>query len=280
MITKQNINLRSQNTMRLNSTADFVYYPESLEELIELVGNNKEYIILAAGSNLVLPAHLNRPVVSLMFLNDRMEMDADGKIHVGCSVRVQKLIRFLQEKNLGGIEYLYSVPASVGGLVYMNGGRGRKRNKSISDYLESVEYLNMDNMTIQTYQVNKADFSYRTSPFQKMNAIILSCVFSFKNQDSKETERLIAERLEYSTKYLSADKPSCGSVFRKGNPFVFRLLKGSRIGGAMFSKKTANWISNVDNASYEDICRLIKRAQFMHKLFLIRCELEVRIIEA
>ena len=57
------------------------------------------------------------------------------------------------------------------------------------------------------------------------------------------------------------------------------MLRGMRAGGAMFSKKTPNWISNVDNATYEDICKLIKRAKFIHKLFLSRCETEVRIVK-
>ena len=275
----QKHDLHALNTMRLHSVAEVLYIPESHTELVEILRLNLGALLLAAGSNYIFPPQIKSPVVSLMKVDERLELLEAGCVRVGCSVRVQKLIRFLQEKNYGGIEYLYSVPATVGGLVYMNGGRGRKINKSISDYLQSVEYLNMNDMTVQTYRVNKVDFSYRTSPFQNMNAVILSCVFLFKIQDSNETEKLIVERLKFSKNYLSADKPSCGSVFKKGNPIVFRLLKGVRVGGAMFSKKTANWISNVDNASYDDICKLIKRAQFLHKLFLSRCELEVIIIE-
>ena len=93
------------------------------------------------------------------------------------------------------------------------------------------------------------------------------------------TESLIKERLEHSKKYLSADKPSCGTVFKKGNRVVYRLIRGMRVGGAMFSTKTSNWISNVDNATYDDVCKLIKRAQFVHKLFLSSSQPEIRIIK-
>lgn len=279
MIIEQNKDLFAQNTMRLHSVADTVYYPESNNELKELISNTEsKYVLLAAGSNVLLPDHLSVPVISLMTLNDAIEID-DETVIVGCSVRVQKLIRFLQEHNLGGIEYLYSVPASVGGLVYMNGGRGKSMNMAISDYLETVEYLDLNDMEIKTYTACCSDFSYRHSPFQDMSAIILSASFKFKNQEPEETERLIKDRLDYSKKHLSADKPSCGTVFKKGNRIVYRLLRGMRRGGAMFSKKTSNWISNVDNASYEDICKLIKRAQFVHKLFLSSCEPEVKIIK-
>ena len=149
-----------QNTMRLHSIADVVYSPETNKELQVLLNQiESDFVLLAAGSNMILPPHIHRPVISLMSLNQRLDLLDDGRVCVGCSVRVQRLIRFLQQNNLGGIEYLYSVPASVGGLVYMNGGRGRKYDSAISDYLESVEYLDLDEMAIKTYQVEKSDFS-------------------------------------------------------------------------------------------------------------------------
>lgn len=279
MKVSRNIDLYSLNTMRLHSIAEVLYTPESYEDLLELVETHpSNFLLLAGGSNVILPEIVRRPVISLMSLNQDLKMLEDGRIFVGCSVRVQKLIRFLQIHNLGGIEYLYSVPASVGGLVYMNGGRGRKYNMSIADYLDVVEYLDLDDMSIKEYKAKRSDFSYRHSPFQKKNAIILSAYFKFKHQDSDTTESLIKERMDYSKQHLSADKPSCGSVFRKGNKIVFRLLKGLRVGGAMFSKKTPNWISNVDNATYKDVCSLIQRGLTLHKLFLCRCETEAIII--
>ena len=268
------IDLHLHNTMRLHSIADVVYYPETYEDLLELVKRvTPGCLFIAAGSNLLLPPQLHRPVVSLMNLNEKMVLLNDGRVYV------QKLVRFLQKNSLGGIEYLYSVPASIGGLVFMNGGRGKSMNMAISDYLESVEYLDLSDMGIKTYKADRSDFTYRHSPFQDMNVIILSATFRFKNQEAEVTENLIKARLDYSKRYLSADKPSCGSVFKRGNRLVYRLLRGMRCGGTMFSKKTSNWISNVDNASYDDICKLIKRAQFIHKLFLSHCELEVKIIK-
>ena len=279
MEVEQNKDLFSQNTMRLHSVASKVYYPETNNELKDLILCNKtEYILLAAGSNLLLPPHISIPVISLMSLNNKIEIEGE-LVKVGCSVRVQKIIRFLQEHNMGGIEYLYSVPASVGGLVYMNGGRGKSKNMSISDYLKSVVYLDLNDMEMKTYTARRSDFSYRHSPFQDMNAIILSASFKFKEQAPEVTEQLIKERLDYSKKHLSADKPSCGTAFCKGNKYIFRLLRGMRVGGAMFSKKTSNWISNVDNATYDDVCKLIKRAQRIHKAFLCSCEPEIRVIK-
>lgn len=279
MKVEQSKDLYAYNTMRLHSVADMVYYPESNDELKQLISKHKtRYVLLAAGSNVLLPEHISIPVISLMSLNNDMMIDGE-KVKVGCSVRIQKLIRFLQENNLGGIEYLYSVPASVGGLVYMNGGRGREHNISISDYLDTVEYLDLNDLEYKTYQIDKLDFTYRHSPFQDMNVILLSATFKFKNQEPEVTESFIRERLNYSKKYLSADKPSCGTAFSKGNRYILWLLRGMRVGGAMFSKKTTNWISNVDNATYNDVCKLIRRTQTIHRLLFSSCQTEIKIIK-
>lgn len=280
MKTALQYDLYPQNTMKLHSVADIVYSPETNDELLFLLKQvQPDFLVLAAGSNVILPPRIRRPVISLRLLNQTTKRIADGHVYVGCSVRVQEFIRFLQANSLGGIEYLYSVPASVGGLIYMNGGRGKSKHMAISDYLECVEYLDLEDLTIKTYKVKLSDFSYRHSPFQDMNVIILAAYFNFKYQAQGVTEERIRERMDYSKKYLSADKPSCGSVFKDGNRVVYRLLRGFRVGGAMFSKKTSNWISNVDNASYDDVCALIKRAQIIHRLFLSKCQLEVKIIK-
>ena len=280
MRIENQVDLFFHNTMSLHSIADIVYFPETIEELKDIIAENHlELLFLAAGSNVILPPRLHRPVISIMSLNNRIELLKDGRVYVGCSVRVQRLIRFLQQNNLGGIEYLYSVPASIGGLVYMNGGRGREHNMAISDYLETVDYLDLSDLTIKSYNAQKTDFTYRHSPFQDMNVTILAAYFRFKNQKPEVTEALIKERLDYSKKYLSADKPSCGTAFCKGNRYIFRLLLGLRVGDAMFSKKTSNWISNVGNATYEDVCKLINKTQRIHKLFLSDCQPEIKIIK-
>lgn len=268
--------------MRLHSIADKIVVPESIQELVSVIqdfkNRNQAYYLLSCGSNIVFNQRIITPIISLMKVDDSITSDKDGNILCGASVRIQKLIQYCKDNGLGGIEYLYSVPSSVGGAVYMNAGRGKDQGVAICDYLKSVKYLDKDDFEIKEYQVKKSDFSYRTSPFKNSNHIILSATFRFKKQDKTETERLMKERLDYSKKYLSADKPSCGSIFKQMNPVIMRLLRGKRIGGAMFSSKTSNWISNVDNASAEDIIALITYAKKIHSLFLQKCECEIIIM--
>lgn len=280
MKIKKEFDLYPRNTMRLHSVAEVVYTPESEEELDELIKSfqkqNRSFALLSAGSNIVFSDRVTTPLVDMMSLDNRITYLENGDVYVGASVRVQTLIRDLQQHRFGGIEYLFSVPSSVGGALYMNAGRGKSIGVAISDYLKKVYYYDISSNSFGWYEKNTSDFSHRHSPFQDAPMIVLGAIFNFKVQDMSETERLIKERLDHSKKYLSADKPSCGSVYCKGNPIVFRLLMGLKRGGAMFSKKTPNWITNTGNASSEDVLYLIRLGKRIHRLFFMNCEVEIR----
>lgn len=268
--------------MRLHSYADCMYFPESREELINLIRdfkeNDKPYYIFSGGSNIIFAEKVTTPLINLMELDKGIEYLENGIVRVGCSVRVQTLIRDLQKHGLGGIEYLFSVPTSLGGAIYMNAGRGRNIGLAVSDYLEEVEYYSPKENKFIKYIKRDSDFTYRHSLFQDMDAIIVSATFRFKEQDAELTEARIKERMEHSKKHLSADKPSCGTVFCEGNRIVYRLLMGKRVGGAMYSKKTPDWISNIGNATASDVMALIEKGKKLHKLFLSRCKAEIRYI--
>lgn len=282
MIIKENFDLFKYNTMRLHSVADIVFFPESREELVNLIEDLREkgnpFSVFSGGSNIIFAEKVTTPLINLMELDKGIDYMENGIAKVGCSVRVQTLIRELQKHAMGGVEYLFSVPTSVGGAVYMNAGRGKGIGLAISDHLVEVEYYSPMENKFKKYIKREGDFTYRHSPFQDMDAIIVSATFKFPKQDSEKTERLIKERMEHSKKYLSADKPSCGSVFCEGNRVVYRLLMGKREGGAMYSKKTPDWISNIGNATASDVMALIEKGKKLHKLFFSRCKAEIRYI--
>lgn len=269
--------------MRLHSVASKMYIPGSREELLSLIKELKilgeKYYLLSGGSNIVFAERIGKPIINLMEIDNSLSCSSDGIIRAGASVRIQKLIRFCQRNNYGGVEYLFSVPSSVGGAIYMNAGRGKKYNLSISDYILEVEYLDPTDLQCKIYRKQEGDFSHRHSPFQGKNWILLSAKFKFLPQQAEVTEKLIKNRILHSALKLSPDKPSCGSVFCKGNRFIYRIIMGMRIGGAEFSKKTPNWISNVNEASSKDIRRLVNRAILLHKIFFSKYRVEIRFFD-
>lgn len=283
MKTSKNVDLRGSSTMRLEAAGTELHEPESPEELgalvKEMASHGRKCHWLGAGSNVVFAERVETPVVSLMKVDESLEDLGGGLFRAGCSVRVQRLIRFAQERGFGGVEYLFSLPASVGGCVFMNAGRGR--GAAIADVLEEVETMDLDTGGIRREAVDRSAFGHRTSPYQSRRCLVLSAVLRLRPQAKEETERRIRERMERSRKFLDAGLPSCGSVFRSGNRWLFQLFRilHPRCGGLAFSSKTSNWIGNRGGGTLSDFKRLVGKMQRAHRFFGRKCELEIRIFE-
>lgn len=279
-----NHDLYHQNSMRLHSIASEYYEPESVTELKDLIARFKEsgqeYYILGGGSNILMPKKISRPVIGIQSLNNEFNI-SDGIVKAGASIKIQRFIRDLQKSEMGGIEYLFSLPCQLGGAIYMNAGRGGISGKSISDYIISVDVLNPETLQVETISVTNCCFAHRKSIFQSSNNIILGASFRFDRKTSDSVENDIKERLDYSKKKLDAGRPSCGSVFNKSNGFIMKFLRklGVRKGGAIYSKKTSNWISNVNNATYDDVVYLINVGIKLHKLFFQKYNVEIIVWE-
>ena len=127
--------------------------------------------------------------------------------------------------------------------------------------------------------VTDSGWTYRCSPFQKMKAVILTATFKMHKTTSEDVSLRIQERINTVKKSQEGDKPSCGSVFIQSNKYIMRLLRGKKIGGAHFSRKTSNWISNDQNGTASDVISLINLAEFIHKLTFQKYNLEIQILK-
>lgn len=54
---------------------------------------------------------------------------------------------------------------------------------------------------------------------------------------------------------------------------------GAKCGGAIFSKKTPNWISNINGATAKNIETLVNRVIKVSKLFLCKYRVEIRFMK-
>lgn len=280
MKVEKDVDLYKYSTMRTHSVGTTLYTPENIEDLKKLLLELHEGCnFLGGGSNVVFASYVEKPIVNLMELNNELALNDDGTVTAGCSVRIQKLINFGKEHALGGFEYLYSLPASVGGIVYMNAGRGRVHHQQISDWLESVEYLDLTDMQVKTMHVDKSQWTYRCSPFHQMKVVIISATFRMKKSSVEDVATKIQDRINTVKVSQEGNKPSCGSVFNKNNKYIMRLLRGKRIGGACYSKKTNNWISNDQNGTADNVMALIDLAKKLHWLTFQKCKLEIKVFK-
>ena len=261
---KENESLKIHTTYKIGGVAKYFITPKDLKELISLIKylreNNIKYMILGNGSNTIFSSKTyDGAIINLSNLN-KMEIK-DNKIYVESGYQLIKLSIDAMNNNLSGLEFASGIPANVGGAVYMNAGAYKS---DMSNLIEEVTFLD-ENLDLKTLKNNELDFSYRHSLFQEKNYIIISTVLNLEKGNKEEIKELMDNRKQRRIDSQPLDYPSAGSVFRNPSAEVFagKLiedlgLKGYMIGGAKISEKHANFIINYDNATGEDIKKLIE----------------------
>ena len=168
---------------------------------------------------------------------------------------------------LSGIEHTVGIPATFGGLVYMNGGSQRK---GIGDLIVSVKTLTAVGLFREIPAVD-CDFGYRRSRFQNTHEIILSATLSFEKENPYEQQRPeLLKILRERRQKFPRKAPSCGSVF-KSSPELFASygppgkiieelgFKGLRQGDIQVSPSHANFIVNLGKGRSQDVLDVVRR---------------------
>ncbi|MEW5895888.1 MAG: FAD-binding protein [Candidatus Omnitrophota bacterium] len=261
----ENSPLSHFTTLRVGGPARYLLIPESKDELIEaLLGLNNSgipYAVIGNGSNLLVHDNGFKGTIILNTVACT-DLRAVPLITAGSSVTLQQFVRFCIKNNKHAMEYLYSVPGTLGGAIFMNAGRGKIHKDSVSDYLASVEIF--DGFQCRILTRKECRFKYRWSIFHRYpNWVILSASFDLPFQPRHAGEEKIIERIRLTKKIHDLQYPNAGSVFKTGF-YPLKELNGLRIGDAKFSEKTSNWICNMGKATSQDITRLINQARKCH----------------
>lgn len=248
--------MKKHSNMKIGGEAKKFIKIENKEELKDLLKTLKNYFIIGNGTNTLLnDEFLDITFISLKKLNKITEL-GNGRINVEAGLDFGKLIKYMAENNLSGLEELAGIPGTVGGLVFMNGGA---YGKEIFDHIESVEILN-ENKEIIVIPKSELKIDYRRTEIKENNWIIISANFKFDEGYKKELVKEIQEKRE---KNQPLEMPNLGSTFK--NPkgyFAARLIieagaQGLKIGGAQMSMKHPNFIVNDGTATFEDVLNLI-----------------------
>ncbi|MEM1165358.1 MAG: FAD-binding protein [Planctomycetota bacterium] len=262
----------------------FRHYGEfrTLDEFKELRAWAKErslpVYILGNGSNTFF-AHST--VNSLVLVNkmprvlEPIEGDP-GHLRVSAATLIATILKHCRANSLDAPYYLASVPASVGGALAMNAGRGHEHNRTIYDFCETLTVLDEDDQlhTLKHTQVPRA---YRTTPFTGVKPVLI--VEATLRFESKHLEKdFIAERVAWSKTYQDHRAPNCGSVFKRSHFPLLWKLRYLRYGKTRFSRKTLNWLL-CESKSPTGLRVLIATVRIIHRLFGKKAVPEVIIVE-
>lgn len=266
VIYKKNFSLKKYNTFRIEAKALHFYIPETINGFADLLkylnDNQKKYIILGGGSNMLFADEIiETPIIYSGFFS-RIENYSNGVLAYS-GAKVSDLIKYAYKNSFGGLEFLYGLPATVGGAAYMN---ARCYEHSISEFIESVGIID-ENTEYTHIGIEECGYDYKKSVFQNKKYIIIDVRFKLKKQKKKLIKMEMNKYLKDRKKKNQFKYPSAGSVFLndyKTNMIAGKVIdsinmRGFKLGGAMVSPYHANFIVNYNKASGKDILALIKK---------------------
>lgn len=263
MDIQTNISLKEYTTFKTGGAARYFCEVNTKKELADCISWTKEekanFFCLGGGSNLLInDLGFNGLVIKVA--NSQVRWEGDASL-CGAGVLLTHLIDEAKTRGLGGLEWIYGVPATLGGATRNNAGAF---GSSISSFIETVEVYDTEKNNFIVLPKDKCGFSYHKSVFhEKPGWIIWEIILTWEKEDGSIIKEKINDFFGRRKMKQPLEYPSAGSFFR--NPSETRSagrlieeagLKGRRIGGAQVSDKHANFIINTGNAKTEDIVML------------------------
>ncbi|MBS1705624.1 MAG: UDP-N-acetylmuramate dehydrogenase [Armatimonadetes bacterium] len=285
-LAQPQVSLVPFSTLRAGGSAEWFAEAFEVDTLAELaIYAQRERIqmtTLGTGSN-ILPSDAG--VLGLVVHNAtrRLEISDDGEVVADSGVAFQDLFLKTAQIGLSGLEYAVGIPGTIGGALISNAGAYRS---NISEFLTEVEVV--ADAKRQWVFPDWLELSYRDSKLRKPDAPPCSILrLKFKLPTGRQ-KAIYDEARDYQRQRISKQPApaSAGSFFKNINnrdladrletlpeklkaagvvPAGYLLeaagLAGMRHGGAMFSRRHANFMLNVGGASATEIRTLATLAK-------------------
>ncbi len=280
--------LKKSNWFNIGGKTKVYFIPDSLSDLVLFLknfGQNEKIYVLGAGSNtLVRDEIFNGIVIKLGKNFSNISLLQDKIIVAGSACTDKKLSEFALMNGIGGLEFLSCIPGTVGGGLRMNAGCF---NKEFKDILVSIQAVDRSGR-VTSIPANKILFKYRNNNLPN-DLIFLSASFKGVQKDSQNIKKKIIELKNRKDTNQPTKIKTSGSTFK--NPIsqtskkVWELIKESvpldtSYGDACISSKHCNFFVNKNNASFNDMNKLIEFVRDnVEKKTGIRLEKEIKILE-
>ena len=254
----ENAKLSKHTWFGVGGPAEVMYIPEDEEDLKLFLLKKPDVVpvtVIGGGSNLLIRDGGILGVVIKLDSQFFKKVEFDGSyLTVGAGVKNSDLKKVLIENEIGGLEFITSVPGRIGGLLRTNAGCF---GNNVSNVLVKARIMNDWG---EIYEVEKEDFnfSYRSSTFPE-NWIILDATFECAKKEKSEIKKILDEQKKYREEHQPINKRTAGSTFKNPEGLsAWKLIQdagcqGLKVGGAEVSDKHANFLITSGNATAQDI---------------------------
>ncbi|MDR1474994.1 MAG: UDP-N-acetylmuramate dehydrogenase [Holosporales bacterium] len=261
-VMKPNYNLRDINWLKVGGNAEVFFCPEDTDDLRYLLKKKPENVqitVIGAGSNILIRDGGVKGIV-ICFGDWFKKIHNSGEnFEVGAATSCRELAKSAAKAGVGGLEFLYAIPGSVGGALKMNAGCFGFEMK---DVFVEAEGMNVNSL-MKWFGKDDLKFTYRKCQPPK------DCIFTrIWVKGSCGDSSLIEENMQKFEEQRRRSHPSgvftCGSLFK--NPpeeKAWKLIeksgcKNMKCGGASLSEVHCNFLVNDGSATSNDIESLIE----------------------
>ena len=280
--------LKKTNWFNIGGKTKVYFKVESLSDLILFLkrfGLKQKIFTLGAGSNtLISDTIFNGVVIKLGRNFSNLSILPNNILVAGSACTDKKLSEYALENGLGDLEFLSCIPGTIGGGLRMNAGCFNQEFKDILVSIQAIDRLGR----VTTIPANAVLFEYRNNDLAD-DLIFLSASFKGKKKDKNKIKEQINKLKNKKDKSQPTKIKTSGSTFK--NPInqttkkVWELIKDSvpldtRFGDASISDKHCNFFVNENNASFNDMNKLIEFVMDnVKKKTGIKLEKEIKILK-
>ena len=257
---QNNYPLKNITTIGLGGICKEFICPSNLTDLQNIKVSEKK-LFIGNGSNICfITDFYDGTIVSLKRMSKVLSHDSKY-IYCSSNVSCTKVARYLHNNKISGFEYLYGIPGTLGGAIYMNAGAFDR------EILSDVHRIHLIDSNGKLYYLKgeNINYSYRASNIDKKSIIIGVELYNHAKPFSKY---LLSDLSNKRKKSQPINQLSCGCIFKNpSGKFASKLiedakLKGERIGGIYISRKHSNYFINDGSGTYKeflDLLNLVKR---------------------
>jgi UDP-N-acetylmuramate dehydrogenase len=243
---------------RVGGPAQVLFTPADEDDLAYFLARLSRDIpvyVVGVGSNLIVRDGGVPGVVIRLSPRGFGETSADGDIvSAGTAALDKRVAETAAAANIGGLEFYFGIPGSIGGALRMNAGANAAETK---DVLIEAKGIGRDG-TRHTFDNAGMQFVYRNSGVDP-SIVFTSARFRGRIATPEAIRARMAEVQTHRETAQPIREKTGGSTFK--NPpghSAWKLIdaagcRGLRVGGAQVSEMHCNFLINTGSASAQDI---------------------------
>ncbi len=285
-------------SFRVGGPVDALVYPKSQEDVVALMTGAWErkirYMVVGDGTNLLVPDRgMSGIAINLGKYMNRIRILETGaetiRLYVEAGARTKSLCRFCLGKGFRGMNFALGIPGTLGGAIRMNAGTGLGWMSDVLRYVEVVYPMGKPKKIPKeelTTGYRKLSWVCMTAAEECYPPVLLGGCVEVAPGDKAALRKEAKEIVRARRGKQPVSGHSAGCFFKNPDPkrsagwlIEQAGLKGCRCGGAMVSKKHANFILNTGTATSEEIFTLVRTIQeTVFEKFQVMLEPEVQVV--